>query len=116
MNQSAELLERNRGLIEAELLSCATPITWAQLLAMETTVYERKSSCLVARDSLIGGEACRTVIVAAGKLSEVHDMVNQSTQDARLIGIKKIWFVGRRGWLKEFPKYKEIAVIAAREI
>lgn len=115
MDTSA-LLSKWRHLIEPELLRCATPLRWVDLELLTVGVLEREHSVLVTKDSSIGGEPVRTVLVAAGRMDEIPSLVQELEEGAKRDGLKKIMFVGRRGWLHIFPGYREIAVIGAKVI
>lgn len=110
------LLEKWRYLIEPELADCATPLAWADLLRMPVQVIERDASVLVTHDTVLGGMWVRTILVVCGVLTEVRGMVDEMEAIARASGITKIMFVGRRGWLRAFPGYREIAVLGAKEL
>lgn len=109
-------LARWRHLIEPELLASASPLSWAELLDMPVKVLERSASVMVTHDSVVGGELVQTVLVACGELQEVRDMVPEMENLARIKGIGKVIFVGRRGWLRIFTDYREIAVLGQKEL
>lgn len=115
MDTTAQLAKW-RHLIESELLECATPLTWADLQAMTCTVYERSASVMVTTSPFIGGEKVINILVVCGELEEARSMVQEMEACASQDGIRRIMFIGRRGWLRAFPAYREIAVIGERVV
>jgi hypothetical protein len=110
------LLEKWRYLIEPELVGCATPLAWADLLRMPVQVIERDASVMVTHDTVLGGILTRTIVVVCGVMPEVREMVEEMEAMAVASGITKVMFIGRRGWLRAFPGYREIAVLGAKEL
>lgn len=110
------LLEKWRYLIEPELAASATPLAWVDLLRMPVQVLERDASVMVTHDTVLAGIKVRTILVVCGVMLEVSELVEEMEAIARASGIAKVMFIGRRGWLRAFPGYREIAVLGAKEL
>ena len=110
------LLEKWRYLIEPELADCATPLAWADLLRMPVQVIERDVSVLVTHDVVLGGAWVRTILVVCGVMAEVRELIEEMDAVARASGISKVMYVGRRGWLRALPGFREIAVLGQKEL
>lgn len=116
MKNQSELLGKWRHLIEGELLACTTPLRWCDLERMDVEMFAGRQSVLVAHVATIGSGQVAQLLVACGDMEEMPPLVTNMETWARSIGLKRVMFVGRRGWLKAFKNYREIAVVGLREI
>lgn len=116
MKNQSELLGKWRHLIEGELLACTTPLRWCDLERMDVQVFEGRQSVLVAHVTTIGSGPVAQLLVACGEIEEMPALVDSMEGWARGQGLRRVMFVGRRGWLKAFKNYREIAVVGLREI
>lgn len=112
----AHLLSKWRHLIEPEITRGLTPCSWEMLLTMNVTVFEASHSVVLVRDIQINGRLMRSIWVAAGQMNEVLQLVNQVEQSARRDGIGALVFIGRRGWIRAIPGYKEMATVGLKEL
>lgn len=54
--------------------------------------------------------------LGGGELSEVQDLVDRKIGQAKKQGIKKASLIGRAGWAKKLPGFKEVGRILTKEI
>jgi hypothetical protein len=111
-----ELMAMWRHLIEPVLLDGIQPIQWDEALQLNARVTSQRESVLMTVDGDLGDSRVRTVVVAAGDMHDVCDLVAEMEDDARACGCKKVLYVGRQGWHRVMPGYKVAAVIGAKEL
>jgi len=109
------LLDKWRHLIEPVIAESTTPVAWSTVLSLDVLVFESENSVLVTRDGHLFGEPVRMVWVAAGEMSEVDKLIREVEQSARIAGIGRVAFFGRRGWIRS-QGYRECAVLGVKEI
>lgn len=111
-----DLLNKWRHLLEPETGSGIFPMTWEEVLAADTVLFEGHKSVLLTHLAEIKGIKSLSVWVAAGELSEVLQLVDQAEDHARQAGCKQIVFIGRRGWIRAAKGYRDTATIGVKEL
>ena len=109
-------MEKWRHLIEPEISSGLFAMSWAEALSVSAKVQELNESVLVTIDSVIGGANVRTIWVAAGNLPDVLELVSQSEEQAKSEGLRRVIYLGRRGWHRVAPGYRVEAVLGVKEL
>lgn len=108
-------LQKWRALVEPVILDSAMPLAWDDVLRRPVDVFAGERSVIVTTDVPRHGGTVRTVWVAAGEMDEIRRLSDDMEASARRAGIRKLVYVGRRGWLRDFG-YHEAAVVGVKEI
>lgn len=116
MESYVALLEKYRHLIEPEISSGLTPVSWEQMIAMRPLVFHSGNSVVLTLDIQLHGEPARNIWVASGVMSEVMQLVAEVEKSSIATGIKSIVFMGRRGWIRAAKGYREMATIGIKEL
>lgn len=108
-------LNKWRHLIEPEVTKGLTAVDWVDVVRMPVMVLEGAQSVVVLRDVEINGVQARSVWVAAGVMEEVLSLLRQAEDLARQDGVKRMVYMGRRGWVRA-AGYEEHATVGLKEI
>lgn len=108
-------LNKWRHLIEPEVTQGLTAVDWVDVVRMPVMVLEGVQSVVVLRDVEIHGMPARSVWVAAGVMDEVLQLLRQAEGMARKDGLKRMIYMGRRGWIRA-AGYDEKATVGMKEI
>ena len=103
-----------KSLIMPVVESSISPLTWEEVKAKPTVLFEGTESVLLALPNELLGRKMLLIWVAAGNLSEVSDLIAQCEEYAK-DKFDGVCYVGRRGWVKTHG-FKEIAVIGEKGI
>lgn len=105
-------MDKWKNLIMPVVESSVSPMTWEEVKAKPTILFEGKESVLLALPNELLGRKMLLIWVAAGNLSEVSDLFKQCEEYAKS-RFDGVCYLGRRGWIKTHG-FKEIAVIGVK--
>jgi hypothetical protein len=115
-DRTTDALTRWRSLIEPVVAGSANPVSWERLMSMPVEVIEGARSVLVTLDTESGGLPMVLIWVAAGDLKEVLHLERCLTETAKARGARLMGFLGRRGWMRKVPAYREHSIFCMKEI
>ena len=106
-------MDKWKHLIMPVVESSISPMTWEEVKAKPTVLFEGKESVLLALPNELLGRKMLLIWVAAGNLSEVSDLIAKCEEYAKK-HFEGVCYVVRKGWVKTHG-FKEIAVIGVKE-
>lgn len=100
-------------MLEPVLSQSVTPMSWERFIAHEgLAIFHTERTALVSIDS---GDVCAVWLVA-GALEDVPGLLAQCEDRARGLGMKKLQYLGRKGWVRALEGVKIVAVIGEKEL
>jgi hypothetical protein len=108
------------GLKRAFDVAAPAPIPWAYACAQYAAgrwhlLANDGAAALIAHTG-VAGHMSTSIVAMAGVLGECDPLVAWIEAKARAAGSSMVVYIGRRGWSKAFPGYKERAVIGVKEL
>lgn len=73
-------------------------------------------AALVRLERWRNGDTARILILAGKEMDEWFKFFDEFKRRAKAIGMKRIVFEGRRGWLKLLPDFTETRIVAEMEL
>ena len=107
---SLSKLAKWRHLIEPTIAQSETPMTWEAVLKTPVSVVEAENSVIVFQSGRVW-----TIWVAAGDMDEVLSLFDSMQIEARSLGVKKITYLGRPGWVRA-AGFETQAVFGVKEL
>jgi hypothetical protein len=80
------------------------------------SLWSNKDSVLIIENIELNNKRYINIALGGGDLEQVKDLVNQVEATAKTLGFYGVMIIGRRGWGKVLPEYKEKATVFIKEI
>lgn len=108
------------GLQKAFSVAAPAPIAWEFVCQQYASgrwklLANGRSAALITHTG-VAGHKSTSILAMAGELGDCRPLVEQIEQEAAAAGSTLVVFIGRRGWVREFPEYLEKGVIGAKEL
>lgn len=108
------------GLKRAFEVAAPAPIPWDfacdQYAAGRWHLLANDGAAALIAHTGIAGHKSTSIVAMTGALAECDPLVAWIEAKARAAGSSMVVFIGRRGWCRAFPGYKEQAVIGVKEL
>lgn len=108
------------GLREALDRAAPVPVPWAHAADLydsgEVLLIKGSSAAALISHSGMFGHLATSIVAMTGGLDGVGEVVDRVEAEARKAGASLVVWIGRRGWVRAFSDYKELAVIGGKEL
>jgi len=108
------------GLKQAFAVAAPAPIDWQfvrnQYASGRWKLITCGQSAAMLAHTGVAGHKSTSILAMAGELGDCRPLVTMIERAAQEAGSSLVVFIGRRGWVREFPEYLEMGVIGAKEL
>lgn len=108
------------GLREALDRAAPVPVPWAHAADLYDSgdvllIKGARAAALISHSGMFGHLAT-SIVAMTGELDGVGEVVDRVEAEARKAGASLVVWIGRRGWVRAFSDYQELAVIGGKEL
>lgn len=78
-------------------------------------MWTTEAAILITEMCKMPNKTFLNIVLGGGDLEQIKQMVNAVEQEAKTSGLNGVMIVGRRGWGKVLPNYKDVATLHMKE-
>lgn len=108
------------GLREALDKAAPAPVPWGHVQALyaagEMTLIRGERAAAIINHTGLCGRQATCIVAMTGELDGAAEVVKRIEAEARTAGATLVVWIGRRGWVRAFSDYQELAVIGGKEL
>jgi len=80
------------------------------------SLWSSKDSAVVVEITELNNKTYINIALGGGDLEQIKELVSRIEEKAKLLNYDGVMIIGRRGWGKVLPEYKEKATVYIKEI